>query len=307
MKPKKRKIKAPFKILITISVILCVVKIAFPYIDSNIILDSNKENILIDNSNNNDNEKLNTGNNNNIIDSDINNVAMDHSDDNITTLERLKKLVSKDDRINQIINNYNNYPEQLLDMLSRNIEMLDYVMEFLNNKGKTYSNDIGNINNEIPLLLQWDKRWGYGAYGENYVAISGCGPTSLAMVIAGLAKDNSITPYKIAKFAEQNGYYVNGIGTSWSLMIDGAKSFGINSKEIALSKIVVFNALQNGHPIICSMKKGDFTNAGHFIVLVGIENGKIKVNDPNSKNRSSVLWPYERLEPQIKNLWEFYK
>ena len=43
-------------------------------------------------------------------------------------------------------------------------------------------------------------------------------------------------------------------------MTDGAKNFGINSKEIALSKQVVFNALQNGHPIICSMKKGDFTD-----------------------------------------------
>lgn len=312
MKSKKRKIKAPFKILLIISVILCVLKFAFSYIDSNVILDSNKGNILIDNSNNNDNENLNTenennNNNNSIIDSDVNNVAMNHSDDNLTTLERLKKLASKDDRINQVINNYNSYPEQLLDMLSRNIEMLDYVMDFLNNKGKTYSNDIGKVNNEIPLLLQWDKRWGYGKYGENYVAISGCGPTSLAMVIAWLTKDSSITPYKIAKFADQNGYYVNGVGTSWSLMTDGAKNFGINSKEIALSKQVVFNALQNGHPIICSMKKGDFTNAGHFIVLVGVENGKIKVNDPNSKNRSSVLWSYERLESQIKNLWEFYK
>ena len=137
--------------------------------------------------------------------------------------------------------------------------------------------------------------------------MSGCGPTSLAMVIAGLTKDNSITPYKIAKYAEENGYYVQDVGTSWSLMTEGAKSFGINSRQISLSKQVIFNALEQGHPIICSMKKGDFTNSGHFIVLVAIENGNIKVNDPNSKERSSVLWPYERLEGQIKNLWEFYK
>ena len=53
------------------------------------------------------------------------------------------------------------------------------------------------------------------------------------------------------------------------------------------------------------MRKGDFTTTGHFIVLVGIEDGKIKVNDPNSKERSNLLWDYERLEYQIKTLWEF--
>ncbi len=68
-----------------------------------------------------------------------------------------------------------------------------------------------------------------------------------------------------------------------------------------------FQYLKKGNPIICSMGPGDFTTAGHFIVLVGVEEGKIKVNDPNSKERSSKLWDYETLEPQIKNLWVFEK
>lgn len=303
MKSRKRKIKTIFKFLIILLFVIIVFKITFSYINSNIIFDSDKGNILIDSSKYDNDFEVKD----NIADNDINKVAMNHNYDNLTILERLKKLTSQDNRVNQIIKNYNNYPEQLLDMLSRNIEMIDYVTNFLDNQGKIFSNDIGQINNDIPLLLQWDKRWGYGKYGENYLAMSGCGPTALAMVIAGLTKDSSITPYKIAKFAEQNGYYVNGIGTSWVLITEGAKSFGINSKQIALSKQVVFNALKNGHPIICSMKKGDFTNVGHFIVLVGEEDGKLKVNDPNSKNRSEILWPYERLEKQIKNLWEFYK
>ncbi len=287
---KRRKLKLKFKILFLILIAFYVYRITLPYI-KDFTNTENKTTI------NNSLKKSNT----------IDSVVMNHSDDNLTIEERLKKIEQEDSRVNQIIENYDDYPEQLLDMLSRNIEMVDYVMNFLNEKGNTYSNDIGQIGNEIPLLLQWDKRWGYGEYGENYVAMSGCGPTSLAMVIAGLTKDNSITPYKIAKYAEENGYYVQDVGTSWSLMTEGAKSFGINSRQISLSKQVIFNALEKGHPIICSMKKGDFTTSGHFIVLVAIENGNIKVNDPNSKERSSVLWPYERLEGQIKNLWEFYK
>jgi len=54
------------------------------------------------------------------------------------------------------------------------------------------------------------------------------------------------------------------------------------------------------------MKPGDFTTAGHFIVLTKTENGQIKVNDPNSRSRSR-FWDYETLAKQIKNLWAFSK
>ena len=53
------------------------------------------------------------------------------------------------------------------------------------------------------------------------------------------------------------------------------------------------------------MRPGDFTTSGHFIVLTGVENGKIRVNDPNSKVNSEKLWDYDRLESQINNLWAF--
>lgn len=36
---------------------------------------------------------------------------------------------------------------------------------------------------EIPLLLQWDERWGYSVYGDNMIAVNGCGPTAVAMVV----------------------------------------------------------------------------------------------------------------------------
>ena len=158
---------------------------------------------------------------------------------------------------------------------------------------------------EIPLLLQWDERWGYSVYGDNMIAVNGCGPTAVAMVVSGLLCDPSVTPYKVAKFAEEQGYYAGESGTSWTLMSEGVQSFGIWGEELGLSRSEVFSALESGCPIICSMRPGDFTTTGHFIVLTKVENGKIKVNDPNSRIRSGQLWDYERLEPQIQNLWAF--
>ena len=63
--------------------------------------------------------------------------------------------------------------------------------------------------------------------------------------------------------------------------------------------------LNKGQPIICSVGPGDFTTEGHFILLEGIKDEKIIINDPNSLKRSNKLWKYEDIESQIKNLWVF--
>ena len=88
-------------------------------------------------------------------------------------------------------------------------------------------------------------------------------------------------------------------------MTSGVEHFGIIGEELVLTKNNIFRELESGHPIICSMRAGDFTTTGHFIVLIGTEEGKIKINDPNSEERSSILWEYSRIEYQIKNLWVF--
>ena len=142
-------------------------------------------------------------------------------------------------------------------------------------------------------------------YGDEVIAVNGCGPTCLSMVIAGLTGKNTITPYTIASYATQQGYYAPDSGTSWSLMSDGASHFGIIGEELTLSQSAMENALSSGQPIICSMRPGDFTTTGHFIVITGLKDGKFIIKDPNSKERSNQLWDYQTLEHQISNLWAF--
>ena len=61
--------------------------------------------------------------------------------------------------------------------------------------------------------------------------------------------------------------------------------------------------LEKGIPVVLSVGPGDFTQNGHYIVLVGYKDGKIKVNDPFSKANSEKEYTYAQLEPQIRNLW----
>lgn len=220
---------------------------------------------------------------------------------------KLYTLSQKHPEFKNIYQNMNAYPESLLASLCNTPEMIDFVRGYPGSANTAYGNITKKeLSEGIPLLIQWDKRWGYASYGNSDIGISGCAPTCLSMVISGLTGNKTVTPYKIAKFAEKNKYYIEGTGTSWSIMTDGASSFGITGTEIPLSKDIVFSHLDNNQPIICSVRPGDFTTAGHFIVLTKTENGQIKVNDPNSRSRSR-LWSYETLEKQIKNLWAFSK
>lgn len=164
-----------------------------------------------------------------------------------------------------------------------------------------------DLENGVPLLLQTDERWKDAPYGSSTVEISGCGPTCLSMVIMALTQNQSMTPDAVAQFSEQNGYYVDGVGTSWSLMTSGAKELGLRVREVSLSEDVIADKLNDGYPIICSVTQGDFTNEGHFIVLTSYENGIIRVNDPNSEENSKKSWSYDRLKGQISAMWMYRK
>ena len=197
------------------------------------------------------------------------------------------------------------WPESLRELLERHQDALAFVEGYPDHKDDTPAETIGDVvQGQFPLLLQWDPRWGYARYGDDLLAVTGCGPTCLAMAAAGLTGDDTITPAAVAEEAQRDGYWVDGV-TSWELMRTGCEAWGLVSEELPLSESAVTGALNDGQPIICSVRPGDFTTTGHFILLAGMEEGGIRVNDPNSPQNSDRLWTYAELEPQIRNLWAF--
>lgn len=116
-------------------------------------------------------------------------------------------------------------------------------------KHDTPADTVGEVTKgEFPLLMQWDMRWGYANYGDGLMALNGCGPTALSMVICGLTGDDTITPYTVAQYADSQGLYVDGVGTSWDLMRTGAEHFGLTAKELPLDEGVVTRALKMASP-----------------------------------------------------------
>ena len=200
---------------------------------------------------------------------------------------------------------YSEYPQSLIELLYRNRETRDFVLNYPLLKDKKVKVDLSDYKNleAVPLFMQCDKRWGYINYGNDVAGITACGPVCLSMCAYYLTGDESYSPDKMIKFAIDEGYCVYGNGTSWELFSKGAVDLGFDVTEIGLDKDRVINNLEVGNPIVAIMGEGDFTTSGHFIVFSGTENGLIKINDPNSYQRSELLWEFDDIKDQIRNLW----
>jgi len=211
--------------------------------------------------------------------------------------------------INDILLNLGKYPIELLTLLSNNTETLSFVSDYLmhvDDEGEGGKIAGKELNGTVPLFQQWDKRWGYLKYGGNIIAVNGCGPTCMSMVYTGLTGNTDKSPAAIAEFCLENDYYTEDSGTSWSFMLDGAKKLGLDAEQIAIGAESIKEKLASGQPVICSMKPGDFTETGHFIVLRGItRDGKLLVNDPNSISRSEKKWDMDTVLKQIKAAWSY--
>lgn len=199
------------------------------------------------------------------------------------------------------------YPPELIKLLNKNPETEEFVMNYPSLKGSYLTESLTEALNQdsVPLFMQWDSRWGYYEYSGSVMGVMGCGPVCLSMVAIHLLQNPDLTPIYIADYAVENGYCVPGSGTAWELMSSGAEGLGLHAEEVPLDENIVENYLANGNPIICIMGKGVFTEDGHFIVMKGLEDDKIIINDPNSKTRSAQLWEFEDIQNQIRNMWVY--
>lgn len=197
------------------------------------------------------------------------------------------------------------YPEELLEMLEKNEETYEFVSGYPSRgdyMGKEIDLTADYTAGKVPLLMQWDMRWGYDGYGQDMIAVAGCGPTCMTMAYLYLTGDISMNPRRMAEYACEKGYCTEA-GTSWEFFTGGAAGLGLSGSELPLGETQIKNALDQGSLVVCSMRPGDFTTTGHFILLRGYDEKGFFVNDPNSRKNSEKQWDYDRISGQIKCLW----
>lgn len=199
------------------------------------------------------------------------------------------------------------WPEDILELLFTNPDAEEFALNYPLLKGTSQEADLSDLvgTGKVPQLYQWDARWGYSKYGGKAMGLTACGPTCLSMVCLYYFEDPKYTPRYLADWAEDNGYYTKGAGTEWSLMHKGAKTLGLNVESLAPNAKAILNQLKKGNLVILAMGPGDFTTTGHYILLVGEQDGKAIVHDPNSPTNTAQLWDLSKIRSQIQNLWVY--
>ena len=158
-------------------------------------------------------------------------------------------------------------PQNVIEFGENYPEASDYVKNFNKYKDEDFDMDVSKEMSErdIPLFIQWDKRWGYKDYGGNYVGVAGCGPTCVAMVACGL---------DVSAGSVSTDYILNNLTSSTPLICSMSPG----------------DLTKTGHFI--------------FLTGVTDE-GQIIVNDPNSPKNSKKHWDVNILVSQMKSVWKY--
>ena len=201
------------------------------------------------------------------------------------------------------------YPEKLKEMAQKNSETIDFVYNYPQLKDEVCNIDLTeeSQSDQVPLLMQWDERWGYITYNGGMMGYGGCGPTTLSMVVLYLTRDASATPAAVAAYAESAGYCVPGSGSTWSLIKEGCEHYGLHASEVAMVENRIRDKLDEGCPVVVNVGPGYFTDSGHYMVIVGYDDQGFIINDPNSRTNSEKRWTFDQLNGQVRNLWAMSK
>lgn len=199
----------------------------------------------------------------------------------------------KDTENIQIVNNISDEPTtEIPDALSPDTEQnleKDAVEEenenVISGSGSTAAEDdiVLGAKQETPVYYsQVDSRWKnhmYSAIGDpsQTIGISGCGPTSAAMVVSSIK--GSINPAEMGDLYVKYGYRTSNNGTYFSAMKWTADYFDIPFKRV-YNWSDAQNLLKNGYYVVVSCNEGLFTYGGHFIVIIGIDGNTLAIYDP---------------------------
>lgn len=164
--------------------------------------------------------------------------------------------------------------------------------------------------------MQTDSKWknkDYSAKGEKTtIGASGCGPTSMAMVLATWA-DPKVDPVSECAWALAHGYKAPHSGTYYGYFEPAGARYGLSVTRLNYSNIYGNStsqyhaqakaAIDRGDLVIACMGKGNWTSQGHYVLVWDIKGNTIYINDPASTKTSRTRGDYSLFKKQVKYYW----
>ena len=140
---------------------------------------------------------------------------------------------------------------------------------------------------EIVYYSQHDPKWGSIEYaGGGTIDEDGCGPTSMAIILASLV-DNGITPPDVvANAGAQSGQFttyaplIEGVQAAWPVSITGL---------LSMDEAIEFVKSGKGYVWWGGSGAAPFTSGGHMVAMVGVkEDGSITIADPHNPPHEQI-------------------
>jgi len=131
---------------------------------------------------------------------------------------------------------------------------------------------------------QKDPLWGSKPYGTiGTINDVGCGPTSVAMIVATFA-NKSVTPDVVAQLGAANGSAIQGVGTAHTPLLNAMRdTYGLEFSDLTGQPIeAAIEAVRRGSLVYMGGQgPAPFTGGGHIVVMRGITpDGQIVIGDP---------------------------
>lgn len=204
-------------------------------------------------------------------------------------IEAFKNLFTKPDSI----------PMNVINVAEHE-DMIDFVMSY----GQSAAIDpnqvtLGDVTQQMPDLKTFDPAWGYIDYGIGCFAANGAAPTVIADVFSFCLDDPTLTPYRVAQWANEAGYALNPVvSADDNIVLAASGQFGVNLNPLLNYSTLITDQIAYGYPVI--LITGTI-EAPYFYAVYGLdEAGNWLAYDPLSASSPVVLNPEQTEQTLIK-------
>lgn len=201
--------------------------------------------------------------------------------------------LDRGEKLAQIAQNADQYDGEvrLLTLALSEPEAIDFVAAYPTSDKASRPYDKPVERGVVPQLYDWDEHWGAINYGNGPMAVTGSGPTTLAMAYMGLTGKTDFTPAEIARQGNKSNVVGGDSGSKVVLFTKMADAMGLTADEYTPSSDTLLYGLGTNTLFAVELKENTLTEETHWALVVSLnEDGSLTVYDPTSTSVSNHPW-----------------
>ena len=202
------------------------------------------------------------------------------------------EALDRGDLLAQVAQNADKYDDvRLLELALNEPDAIAFVANYPTSDKSSRAYDGTVKRGEVPLLYDWDSHWGAVTYGDGPLAVTGSGPTTLAMAYMGLTGKTDNSPTEIAQQASKSNYTDSSSGSKPELFSKLATSLGLKTEDLDVSSETLLYTLGDYTVVAVELRDATITDDAHWALVVNMnEDGSVTLYDPTSSAVSAQPW-----------------